>query len=219
MGAGSFGAWTAWHLAHAGNRVLLLDAWGPAHSRASSGGESRIIRMGYGANEIYTRMAMRSLALWQELFSRTAQPLFHRTGVMLMARDDHPYSLATRDTLARVGVPMEILPAVHDNSHHYGATSPDLFGAAIPITGLAGDQQAALFGQACFDAGMAKSTYGTGCFMLLNTGEQALVSQNRLLTTLAYRLNGQATYALEGSIFVAGAAVKWLRDSLGGSAG
>jgi monomeric sarcosine oxidase len=111
IGAGSFGAWTAWHLARAGNRVLLVDAWGPAHSRASSGGESRIIRMGYGANEIYTRMAMRSLALWQELFARTAQPLFHRTGVMLMARENDAYSLATRDTLARVGVPMEIVRA------------------------------------------------------------------------------------------------------------
>lgn len=111
IGAGSFGAWSACHLARAGNSVLLLDAWGPAHSRASSGGESRIIRMGYGANEIYTRMAMRSLALWQELFARTAQPLFHRTGVMLMAREDDAYSLATRDTLARVGVPVEIVPA------------------------------------------------------------------------------------------------------------
>src|SRR5450432_1768244 len=111
IGAGSFGAWTAWHLARAGNRVLLLDAWGPAHSRASSGGESRIIRMGYGANEIYTRMAMHSLAQWQELFARTAQPLFHRTGVMLMAREDDAYSLATRDTLVRVSVPVEIVPA------------------------------------------------------------------------------------------------------------
>ncbi len=111
IGAGSFGAWTAWHLARAGNSVLLLDAWGPAHSRASSGGESRIIRMGYGANEIYTRMGMRSLALWQELFARTAQPLFHRTGVMLMAREDDAHSLATRDTLARAGVPMEVVPA------------------------------------------------------------------------------------------------------------
>jgi glycerol kinase len=112
-------------------------------------------------------------------------------------------------------VPVEVLPEVHDNSHYFGPTSPDLLGAPLPITGLAGDQQAALFGQACFDIGMAKSTYGTGCFMLLNTGEQALASQNRLLTTLAYRLDGQASYALEGSIFVAGAAVKWLRDSLG----
>jgi glycerol kinase len=110
---------------------------------------------------------------------------------------------------------VEVLPDVHDNSHAYGATAPGLFDAAIPITGIAGDQQAALFGQACFQPGMAKSTYGTGCFMLLNTGERALPSENRLLTTLAYRLNGRATYALEGSIFVAGAAVKWLRDGIG----
>jgi len=136
IGAGSFGAWTAWHLARAGNRVLLLDAWGPAHSRASSGGESRIIRMGYGANEIYTRMAMRSLALWQELFARTAQPLFHRTGVMLMAREDDAYSLATRDTLARVGVPMEIVPAP-ELARRYPQMQggPGVFGILEPESG------------------------------------------------------------------------------------
>jgi sarcosine oxidase len=136
IGAGSFGAWTAWHLARAGNRVLLLDAWGPAHSRASSGGESRIIRMGYGANEIYTRMAMRSLALWQELFARTAQPLFHRTGVMLMAREDDPYSLATRDTLARVGVPMEIVPAAElARRYPQMQTGSGVFGILEPESG------------------------------------------------------------------------------------
>jgi len=112
-------------------------------------------------------------------------------------------------------VPMAILPTVEDNAHVFGTTAPGLFDAPIPIAGMAGDQQAALFGQACFDAGMAKSTYGTGCFMLLNTGADALHSDHRLLTTPAYRLNGRMTYALEGSIFVAGAAVKWLRDGLG----
>jgi glycerol kinase len=112
-------------------------------------------------------------------------------------------------------VPLAMLPTVHDNAHLYGTTTPDLFGAAIPIAGVVGDQQAALFGQACFGRGMAKSTYGTGCFMLLNTGEEALVSQHRLLTTPAYRIDGRTTYALEGAIFVAGAAVKWLRDGLG----
>ncbi len=112
-------------------------------------------------------------------------------------------------------VPMAMLPQVHDNAHVFGTTAPDLLGAAIPIAGMAGDQQAALFGQACFRHGMAKSTYGTGCFMLLNTGETAVASKHRLLTTPAYRLNGKTTYALEGSIFVAGAAVKWLRDGLG----
>ncbi|WP_267387076.1 glycerol kinase GlpK [Sphingomonas sp. GC_Shp_3] len=112
-------------------------------------------------------------------------------------------------------VPMAMLPEVHDNAHLYGETAPGLFDTTIPIAGMAGDQQAALFGQACFAPGTAKSTYGTGCFMLLNTGSDALRSTNRLLTTPAYRLDGQTTYALEGSIFVAGAAVKWLRDGLG----
>ncbi len=110
-------------------------------------------------------------------------------------------------------VPMAMLPAVHDNSRIFGTTT--LFGAAVPIAGMAGDQQAALFGQACFAPGMAKSTYGTGCFMLLNTGDTAVASDNRLLTTPAYQLDGRMTYALEGSIFVAGAAIKWLRDGIG----
>ena len=112
-------------------------------------------------------------------------------------------------------VPEAMLPSVHDNAHVYGTTSPELFGAAIPVAGMAGDQQAALFGQACFAPGTAKSTYGTGCFILLNTGGQAAASANRLLTTPAYRIDGRTTYALEGSIFVAGAAVKWLRDGIG----
>ncbi|WP_428334096.1 glycerol kinase GlpK [Novosphingobium sp.] len=112
-------------------------------------------------------------------------------------------------------VPMAILPQVEDNSHVFGTTAPRLFDAAIPIAGMAGDQQAALFGQVCFQPGETKSTYGTGCFMLLNTGTTALTSHGGLLTTPAYRLNGQMTYALEGAIFIAGAAVKWLRDGLG----
>ena len=112
-------------------------------------------------------------------------------------------------------VPEALLPAVHDNSHLFGQTAPGLFDAQIPIGGMAGDQQAALFGQACFEPGMVKSTYGTGCFMLLNTGSEAIASEHRLLTTPAYRLGGKTTYALEGSIFVAGAAVKWLRDGIG----
>lgn len=112
-------------------------------------------------------------------------------------------------------VPMAMLPAVHDNSHLFGSTTPHLFGTSIPIAGMAGDQQAALFGQACFETGMAKSTYGTGGFMLLNVGEQPIASTHRLLSTPAYRIGGKTTYAIEGSIFVAGAAVKWLRDGLG----
>lgn len=112
-------------------------------------------------------------------------------------------------------VPEAMLPEVHDNSHVYGITARGLFDVELPIAGMAGDQQAALFGQACFRSGMTKSTYGTGCFMLVNTGEQAVTSHHRLLTTPAYRLDGRTTYALEGSIFVAGAAVKWLRDGIG----
>ena len=120
------------------------------------------------------------------------------------------------DDLCRLfRVPEAILPEVHENSREFGVTAANLFDAQIPIAGMAGDQQAALFGQACFAAGMAKSTYGTGCFMLLNTGEAAVRSQHRLLTTPAWRLDGRTTYALEGSIFVAGAAIKWLRDALG----
>ena len=112
-------------------------------------------------------------------------------------------------------VPEAVLPDVYDNSHIFGATAPGILGVQLPIAGMAGDQQAALVGQACFEPGMVKSTYGTGCFMLANTGEKAVASQHRLLTTPAYRLRGTMTYALEGSIFVAGAAVKWLRDGLG----
>ncbi len=119
------------------------------------------------------------------------------------------------ELLTLFGVPRTILPEVRDNAGVFGETDPDLLGAAIPIAGMAGDQQAAVVGQACFDPGSAKSTYGTGCFLLLNTGEQAVISDHRLLTTVAYRLEGRPTYALEGSIFVAGAAVKWLRDGLG----
>lgn len=109
-------------------------------------------------------------------------------------------------------VPLHMLPEVKDCAADFGSTAPDLLGAAIPIMGVAGDQQAATIGQACFEPGMMKSTYGTGCFALLNTGTTPVASQNRLLTTIAYQLDGQTTYALEGSIFVAGAVVQWLRD-------
>jgi glycerol kinase len=119
------------------------------------------------------------------------------------------------DLLDLFGVPEALLPEVRDNSGPFGETEAELFGAPIPVTGMAGDQQAATFGQACFEEGMVKSTYGTGCFALMNIGAEAKLSQNRLLTTTAYRLAGQATYAIEGSIFIAGAAVKWLRDGLG----
>ncbi len=119
------------------------------------------------------------------------------------------------ELMGLLGVPAAMLPEVRDSSGDFGETDPDLFGAAIPIRGVAGDQQAAVVGQACFRPGMVKSTYGTGCFALLNTGDQPVTSTNKLLTTIAYQLNGRRTYALEGSIFVAGAAVQWLRDGLG----
>jgi glycerol kinase len=119
------------------------------------------------------------------------------------------------ELLRLLRVPRPLLPDVRDSSEIYGLTEPALFGRALPVAGIAGDQQAALIGQACFAPGMAKSTYGTGCFLLLNTGDVAVSSANRLLTTPAYRIGGRIAYALEGSIFVAGAAVKWLRDGLG----
>ena len=118
------------------------------------------------------------------------------------------------DICAVMGVPLSMLPEVQDSASEFGTTEPGLFGRAIPILGVAGDQQAATVGQACFAPGMLKATYGTGCFALLNTGDQMVASQNRLLTTIAYQLNGKPTYALEGSIFVAGAVVQWLRDGL-----
>jgi len=111
-------------------------------------------------------------------------------------------------------VPKSLLPEVCDSSGIVGETDPALFGRAVPIAGIAGDQQAATVGQGCFEPGMSKSTYGTGCFVVMNTGNQAVQSTNRLLTTVAYRVDGTVTYALEGSIFVAGAAVQWLRDGL-----
>jgi glycerol kinase len=111
-------------------------------------------------------------------------------------------------------VPSALLPEVRDCAAVYGMTEPEILGAAIPITGVAGDQQAATVGQACFEPGMMKATYGTGCFALLNTGPRAIASNSRLLTTIAYQLEGRRTYALEGAIFVAGAAVQWLRDGL-----
>lgn len=111
-------------------------------------------------------------------------------------------------------IPAALLPEVKDSSDDFGVTDAALFGEALPVTAIAGDQQAALIGQGCLEPGMAKSTYGTGCFLMLNTGNQVVASKSRLLTTVAYRIDGQATYAVEGSIFVAGAAVQWLRDGL-----
>ncbi|MCF8484044.1 MAG: glycerol kinase GlpK [Rhodobacteraceae bacterium] len=128
------------------------------------------------------------------------------------------YNIATgawdAEICGLLDIPMSLLPEVKDCAADFGVTRADLFGREIPILGVAGDQQAATVGQACFSPGMMKSTYGTGCFALLNTGTDMVPSKNRLLTTIAYRLNGQTTYALEGSIFIAGAVVQWLRDGL-----
>lgn len=128
------------------------------------------------------------------------------------------FNLHTQDwdeeLLAFFGVPRALLPQVLDCVADFGSCVTACFGSAWPIRGVAGDQQAAAIGQCCFTPGMVKSTYGTGCFMLLNTGSQIVLSKNRLLSTVAYRLDGVATFALEGSIFVAGAAVQWLRDAV-----
>lgn len=119
------------------------------------------------------------------------------------------------ELLEILDVPRAMMPEVRPSSEIYGQTSAELFGAPIPIAGLAGDQQAATFGQACFEPGSAKNTYGTGCFLLLNTGQQPIRSNNNLLTTIGWGIGGKITYCLEGSVFVAGAAVQWLRDGLG----
>lgn len=125
------------------------------------------------------------------------------------------HSLAWDQTLCdMLDIPVSVLPEVHDSAYNFGVTETSLLGGEIPICGIAGDQQAALFGQGCFDAGMVKNTYGTGCFMLMNTGEEAIPSKNGMLTTIGWRINGKTQYALEGSVFIAGAAIQWLRDGL-----
>lgn len=133
-----------------------------------------------------------------------------RTSLYNIARDNWD-----KELLAIFNIPESLLPAVKDCAADYGMTAADLFGRAIPILGIAGDQQAAAIGQCCFAKGDIKSTYGTGCFVLMNTGQEQVQSSNRLLSTIAYRLDGQVTYGLEGSIFTAGAGVQWLRDGLG----
>ncbi|HCD10230.1 MAG TPA: glycerol kinase, partial [Thermoanaerobacter sp.] len=119
-----------------------------------------------------------------------------------------------KEILAELNIPEQMLPEVKPSSYVYGYTDKSIFGVEIPIAGDAGDQQAALFGQACFKPGMAKNTYGTGCFMLMNTGEKAVPSNTGLLSTIAWGIDGKVEYALEGSIFIAGAAIQWLRDEL-----
>jgi glycerol kinase len=125
------------------------------------------------------------------------------------------YALDWDETLLRrLRIPRAVLPEVRPSSAVYGETEPDLLGRAIPLGGAAGDQQAATFGQACWEPGLAKNTYGTGCFLLLNTGDQAVTSSHNLLTTIAWQRDGAMTYALEGSVFIGGSVVKWLRDKL-----
>lgn len=119
------------------------------------------------------------------------------------------------DLLRVLAVPRAVLPEVRSSSEVYAETGTDLFGAPIPLAGIAGDQQAALFGQNCFERGLAKNTYGTGCFMLMNTGHEPLISKHQLLTTVAWRMGGRTDFALEGSVFIGGAVVQWLRDGLG----
>ena len=120
-----------------------------------------------------------------------------------------------QELLDLLNIPADMLPEVKDCSADFGSTSPEILGCPVPVCGIAGDQHAALVGQACFQPGMLKSTYGTGCFAVLNTGTEPVKSNNRLLTTIGYRLDGVTHYALEGSIFVAGAAVQWMRDAMG----
>ncbi|MSO77860.1 MAG: glycerol kinase [Alphaproteobacteria bacterium] len=177
----------------------LLDSVPGARAAASQGA------LAFGTIDSYL--------LWRLTGGRV-----HRTDASNAARTmlfDIGRQIWDPDLLALFGVPAAILPEVMDNAAPFGGTDRSLFGRAIAITGMAGDQQAATIGQACFTDGMVKSTYGTGCFMLANTGDRPRVSANRLLATIAYRLGGRATYALEGSIFNAGSTVKWLSDTLG----
>ena len=152
-----------------------------------------------------------SFLIWH-LTGRTAHVTDATNAARTMLYDIHKGQWSSR-MCDMLDIPMQMLPEVYDCAADFGVT--DLLGGETPILGVAGDQQAATIGQACFEPGMLKSTYGTGCFALLNTGDAPVTSQNRLLTTVAYQLDGKPTYALEGSIFIAGAVVQWLRDGLG----
>ena len=174
-----------------------------------------------------TREGLRARATKGEILFGTVDTwlLWRLTGGRLHATDPSNasrtllYNIHTLDwddeLLAILDVPRAMLPEVRPSSGLFAVTSPEWFGRPVPIAGIAGDQQAATFGQACFEPGSAKNTYGTGCFMLLNTGSQPVVSRHSLLTTIGWALGDKVTYCLEGSVFVAGAAVQWLRDGLG----
>lgn len=182
----------------AGKIAWILDNVEGARSRAAQG------ELAFGTVDCYL--------LWRLTGGRVhASDVTNASRTLL-------YNIAEQrwdeDLLALFDIPAAILPEVRDNAAGFGSTDPVLFGREIPIGGMAGDQQAALIGQGCFRPGMAKATYGTGCFALMNTGSELRLSKNRLLTTPAYRLGGVMTYAMEGSIFIAGAAIQWLRDGL-----
>ncbi|WP_285259456.1 glycerol kinase GlpK [Halopseudomonas bauzanensis] len=170
-----------------------------------------------GARERAERGELRFGTIDSFLLWRLTDGRVHRTDAtnasrtMLFNIHDQQWD---EDLLQLLEIPRSLLPEVMDNAADFGQTDPTLFGASLPIAAMAGDQQAALIGQACFAPGSVKSTYGTGCFMVMNTGDQPVASSHRLLTTVGYRLGGGTTYALEGSIFVAGAAIQWLRDGL-----
>ncbi|MAY30799.1 MAG: glycerol kinase [Aurantimonas sp.] len=184
----------------AGTKIAwLLDNVDGARARAESG------KLAFGTVD--------SFLLWRLTGGRVhASDATNACRTMLFDIEAHDWD---DDLLRLLRVPRALLPEVKDCDAAFGTTDPGLFGAAIPICGMAGDQHAATLGQACFQPGMLKSTYGTGCFAVLNTGDTRVPSSNRLLTTIAYRLAGRTTFGLEGSIFVAGAAVQWLRDGLG----
>ncbi len=162
------------------------------------------------------RLAFGTIDSW--LLFRLSGGAVHATDVTNAARTmlfDIGAVAWDKDLLSLFGVPEAMLPQVQDCDAEFGALDPAILGSPVPLRGVAGDQQAATIGQACFEPGLLKSTYGTGCFALVNTGATKVLSRHRLLTTLAYRIGGETAYALEGSIFIAGAAVQWLRDQLG----
>ncbi|WP_185983050.1 glycerol kinase GlpK [Aureimonas mangrovi] len=177
----------------------LLDAVPNARERAEAG------RLAFGTVDSFLLWRLTGGAVHATDATNAA-----RTMLFDIERNDWDDEL-----LALFSIPRTLLPEVKDCADDFGSTLPSLFGGAIAIRGVAGDQHAAVLGNACFAPGMMKATYGTGCFAVLNTGSESVASQNRLLSTVAYRLAGRTTYALEGSIFIAGAAVQWLRDGLG----
>ncbi|MAE95194.1 MAG: glycerol kinase, partial [Deltaproteobacteria bacterium] len=175
---------------------FILDAVEGAQARAERG------ELAFGTIDTWLLWKLTKGGVHATEYSNASRTLVY--GIRDKAWDD--------TLLAALDLPRELLPEVRDSSGVFGDADPEWLGAAIPIAGIAGDQQAALFGQGCFDPGSAKNTYGTGCFLLMNTGAEAPASESGLVTTIAWGLGGQVEYALEGSIFVAGASVQWLRD-------